>query len=341
MREQPTHRRIWERPRYGARVSAASASSRSNLVTFGYVLVFASAALAAFNVVFARLIIDTGVEPLQLSATRIYGGGLILLVFLVPVLGRIRRSHLLPIAAFGVIGLVLGQGTAFIAFKDSDVALVLVIIFTAPVFVTLYERIHLGAKLPPYAYAAILVAIFGVALAVAGGGISAITVRGFIFAVVSMLAYGVSVVLAARLPTELPPLARTAASMVAAAAAFCVIVPPWTLPFDLLGSTASFSGGLGFSLPLWVAIAFAILIGSVGVFVTWVAGTSLVGAGASSVVGMAEPVLAAAVAWALLGQNLAPVQVLGIAITVGAIVAVELARIRTRRIDAPDAPVEL
>jgi drug/metabolite transporter (DMT)-like permease len=225
-------------------VSAASASSRSNLVTFGYVLVFASAALAAFNVVFARLIIDTGFEPLQLSATRIYGGGLILLVFLVPVLGRIRRSHLLPIAAFGVIGLVLGQGTAFIAFKDSDVAIVLVIIFTAPVFVTLYERIHLGARLPTYAYAAIVVAIVGVALAVAGGGVGGMTLRGLIFAIVSMVAYGVSVILAARLPTELPPLARTAASMVAAAVAFCVIIPPWTLPFDLLGATANFTGGL-------------------------------------------------------------------------------------------------
>jgi len=236
---------------------------------------------------------------------------------------------------------VLGQGTAFIAFQDSDVAIVLVIVFTAPVFVTLYERIHLGARLPAYAYAAIIVAIVGVALAVAGGGVSGMTLRGLVFAVISMVAYGVSVILAARLPTELPPLARTAASMVAAAAAFCVIVPPWTLPFGLLGETASFTGGLGFSMPLWVAVAFAILIGSVGVFVTWVAGTSLVGAGASSVVGMAEPVLAAAVAWALLGQDLQWVQVVGIGVTVAAILVVELARIRTRRIDAPDAPVEL
>jgi drug/metabolite transporter (DMT)-like permease len=320
---------------------AATPSSHARVAVIGYVLVFASAAFAAFNVVFARLIIDTGVEPLQLSATRIYGAGILLLVFLVPVVRRIRRAHLLPIAAFAVIGLVLGQGTAFIAFQDSDVAIVLVIVFTAPLFVTVYERVHLGAVLPLHAYGAIVVAIIGVAFAVAGGGIGGITLRGLVFAVISMVAYGVSVILAARLPGELPPLARTAASMVAAAAAFCVIVPPWTLPFDLLGTTASFSGGLGFSMPLWVAVAFAILIGSVGVFVTWVAGTSLVGAGASSVVGMAEPVLAAAVAWALLGQDLAALQVVGIAVTVGAILVVELARIRNRPVDVPDAPVEL
>ena len=309
--------------------------------TLGYALVFASAALASFNVVFARLIIDTGVGPLQLSATRIYGGAILLLVFLLPVLGRIRRAHLLPIALFGVIGLVAGQGTAFIAFRDSDVAIVLVIIFTAPLFVTLYERIHLGARLPAYAYGAVVVAVLGVALAVAGGGVGSITLHGFVFAGISMVAYGVSVILAARLPTALPPLARTAASMVAAAIAFCVIVPPWTLPFDLLGASATFTGSLGFSLPLWVAIALAIVFGSVGVFVTWVAGTSIVGAGASSVVGMTEPVLAAAVAWALLGQYLAALQILGIAISVAAILVVEVARLRLRAVDAPDAPVEL
>jgi drug/metabolite transporter (DMT)-like permease len=319
----------------------AVATDRVPLAWLGYLLVAASAAFAAFNVIFGRLLIDTGVAPLEVSATRIYGAGLILLVFLVPVLGRIRRAHLLPIAVFGLVGLVVGQGTAFLAFADSDVAIVLVIIFTAPLFVTLYERVRLGAALPRHAYVAIVVAVGGVGLAVAGGGVGGITARGFAFAFLSMIAYGVSVVLASRLPGDLPPLARTAASMVVAGIAFCVIVPPWTLPFDLLDATATFPGRLGFALPLWVAVAFSIVVGSVAVFVTWIAGTRIIGAGASSVVGMAEPVLAGVVAWALLAQDLAPLQALGILVTVGAIAVVELARIRTRRIDAPDAPVEL
>jgi len=319
----------------------AAAPARVPLAWIGYSLVAASAGFPAFNVIFGRLLIDTGVRPLEVSATRIYGAALNLLVFLVPVLGRLRRGHIAPIVAFALVGLVVGQGTAFIAFSDSDVAIVLVIIFTAPLFVTLCERIRLRAVLPRHAYAAVVVAVAGVALAVAGGGVGGITPRGFAFAVASMIAYGVSVVLASRLPGDLPPLARTAASMVAAAVAFCAIVPPWTLPFDLLDATATFPGRLGFGLPLWVAVAFTVLVGSVGVFVAWIAGTRIIGAGASSVVGMTEPVLAAAVAWALLAQDLAPLQVVGILVTKGAIAVVELARIRTRGIDAPDAPVEL
>lgn len=307
-------------------------TTRSNLALLGYVLVFLSALFAAFNVVTASMIIDAGVPPLDLSATRIYGAGILLLVFAVPGLRAFRRRWIVPFALFGVVGLVVGQGTAFIAFSHADVALVLVIIFSAPLVVVVYQRIRLGERLPRYAYVAVAVAVAGVALAVAGGvGVGGISAVGIVFAVLSMVAYAVSVIQAAHLPRDVAPLARTGIAMLFAAIAWLPIVPPWTLPLDRLGETTSFVGRFGFSLPLWAAIVFMILIGSVGVFVTWIGGTSIVGAGASSVVGMAEPVLGAIVAWALLAQSLEPLQALGIVVTVLAIVVVEHARIRAGR----------
>ena len=104
--------------------------------------------------------------------------------------------------------------------------------------------------------------------------------------------------------------------MVVAAVIWAFIVPPWTLPFDKLGETTTFAGRFGFSLPVWVAVLFVIVVGSIGVYATWVGGTALVGAGASSMVGMAEPVLGALFAWGLLGQHLAATQSIGIAIAV-------------------------
>jgi drug/metabolite transporter (DMT)-like permease len=209
---------------------------------------------------------------------------------------------------------------------------VLVIIFTAPLVVAVYERIHLKEQLPLYAWLAILVSVGGVTLAILGeGGIPAISLVGFIFAFAAMIAYAVSVILAARLPTAFPPLARTGACMVVAAVIWAFVIPPWTLPFDKLGDTTTFDGRFGFSLPVWVAVLFVILIGSVGVYVTWVGGTSLVGAGASSMVGMVEPVAGALLAYGLLGQALAPTQALGVAIAVAGIVVVERARVRSAR----------
>lgn len=295
-------------------------------------MVLASGLFAAANGVFASLVIHGGVAPTALAATRIYGATAILIWLFLPHVRKLRRAHLLPLALFGVVGLVLGQGSYFQAISHADVALVLVIIFTAPLVVAVYERIHLKAYLPPYAWGAIVVAVGGVALAIVGeGGMPAISLTGFIFALIAMAAYALSVILAARLPTEYPPLARTGACMVFATIIWLFVVPPWTLPFDKLGDTTTFDGRFGFSLPLWVAVLFVVVIGSVGVYVTWVGGTALVGAGASSMVGMIEPVAGAVLAWGLLGQQLAPTQAIGVAIAVAGIVVVERARVRSSR----------
>ena len=128
--------------------------------------------------------------------------------------------------------------------------------------------------------------------------------------------------------------------MVVAAVIWAFIVPPWTLPFDKLGETTTFAGRFGFSLPVWVAVLFVILVGSVGVYATWVGGTALVGAGASSMVGMAEPVLGALFAWGLLGQHLAATQSIGIAIAVAGIIVVERARVRSARATEFDSLAE-
>jgi len=318
---------------------SAPTSTRSNLAVVGYAMVGASALFAAANGVFASLVIDAGVDASSLAATRIYGAAAILVFLFLPYAGRLRRGHIIPLALFGVVGLVLGQGAYFQAISNADVALVLVIIFTAPLVVAVYERIHLKEQLPRYAWAAIVVSVGGVALAIGGeGGVPAISLLGFIFALVAMIAYAVSVILAARLPTEFPPLARTGACMAVAAVIWLFIVPPWTLPFDMLGDTTTFDGRFGFSLPVWVAVLFVVLVGSVGVYVMWVGGTSLVGAGASSMVGMAEPVVGGLMAWALLGQHLAPTQAIGVAVAVAGIVVVERARVRAARaVDDPYA----
>ena len=306
-------------------------------------MVALSATFAAGNGVFARLVIDAGVAPADLAATRIYGAAPILILAFLPHARKLRRADLIPIALFGAFGLVLGPGTHFQAIAQLNIALVLVIIFTAPLVVAAYQRIRHGETLPRYAYAAMGVAVLGVAFAIlgSGDGIGVLSLGGLAFALLAMISYAVSVILAVRLPTALPPLARTGACMTVAALIWFVFVPPWTLPFELLGDTTKFDGHFGFSVPVWSAVLFVVLIGSVGVYVCWVGGTSRIGAGASSVVGMTEPVLGGLIAWALLGQTLAPMQSLGIAITVAGIVVVEHARIRSADHGIRDVPVDL
>ena len=308
----------------------------------GYALVAISAAFAAGNGVAGRLVIDVGVSPRELSAVRIYGAALILLVAVLPHLRAIGRADLVQLIPFAIVGFVAGQGLYFQAISRVDIAIVLVIVFTAPLLVAMYQRIVHDESLPRYAYVAMGVAVIGLALAILGAGdIGDLSALGLGLAVLTMVAYSASVIMAAGLRTTLPPLARTGAGLIIAALAWLVIVPPWTLPFDLLDETTTFDGRVGFSLPVWTAVAFMVVVGTVGVYGTWVAGTSRIGAGAASVVGMAEPMLGAMFAWALLGQSLSALQSLGIATTVGGIVVVEHARVRSPRDGIHDVPVDL
>ena len=308
----------------------------------GYVLVALSAAFAAGNGVAGRLVIDAGVTPRELSAVRIYGAALILFVVVAPHLSRLTRGDMLHLVPFAVVGFVAGQGLYFQAISRVDIAVVLVIVFTAPLVVALYQRLVHDESLPRYAYGAMGVAVLGLALAVLGSGeVGSLSVLGIGLAGLTMISYSVTVLIAARPSTDLPPLVRTGTGLGLAAFVWFAMVPPWTLPFDLLDETTSFDGRVGFSLPVWTAVAFVVVIGTVAVYGTWVAGTSLIGAGAASVVGMTEPMLGAIFAWVLLAQSLTAIQSIGIATTAGGIIVVEQARVRRLRDDVSDVPVDL
>ena len=293
----------------------------------GYALVAVSAACAAANGVVARLVIDAGVTARELAAMRIYGAALVLLVAVLPHVRALRGGDVLQLVAFAFVALVLGQGLYFQAISRLDVALVLTIVFTAPLVVAIYQRVLRHESLPRYAYGAMVVAVAGLAVAILGaGGIGSVSAVGLVLAVLTMFAYVATVIMAARLQTAMPPLARTGAALLVAALVWAVIVPPWQLHYELLGETTSFDGVFGFSLPLWAGVLFMVIVGSAVVYTCLFTGTRRIGPGASSMVGMTEPVLGAVFAWLLLAQSLSPAQSLGIAAAIGGIIVVERAR---------------
>lgn len=310
---------------------------------WGYALVVLSAFAAASTSIAAALTFDAGLTPAEAGAVRVYGGTLTLGLVALLSLRLLRRSDLPVIAGFGVIALMLGPGAAFQAISLMDVAVVMVIVFTAPIIVAAYERIRFAVRLPAYAYAAMVIAIAGVALMVlgGGGGIGEISLLGVAFSLVATCTYVLGVIMAGRLPAHLPPMARTGFAMLFAAVAWAIVAPPWSLPFDRFDDAAAFEGRLEVAVPVWAALLVVGIVGSIGVYVAWVTGTVRVGPGAASMVGSVEPVIAGALAWLVLAQRLAPLQLLGMVVALGAIVVVERARLTRRASPVPDAPVDL
>ena len=303
---------------------------------FGAFLCILASAMFASTGVFAKLAMDGGFDPATVAAVRTYGGALILLPFVIRARRGYTRAMLVPVLLYALIGVFGSQGLYFQTINLMDVALALVISYLAPLPVALYQRVRAGEALPLYAYGAMVVAFVGIALAVIGGhGVGRVTAAGLVFAFATMITFAIMLILGPRQPQGVGSFARAGAPLAVAAVAWFIVRPAWDVPWDLLGHSVE---AAGVAVPLWFAIAWTIVVGAVLSFAIVLAGAARVGAGAASMFGMAEPVVGALLAWALLGQDLSPVQGLGILITVGAVGVVEHARARRiGTVEFPDA----
>ncbi len=296
----------------------------------GYLLIIGGSVLFACTGVISKAAIDGGIAPLELAAFRSYGAGLLLLPFLLLAVRRLRRRDLLPIALFALIGIVLAQGLYYEAISRMDIAVALVIVYTGPLLVAAYQRAFQAERLPLIAYLAMVLAVGGIAIAVLGGagGIGAISLIGIAFAVLTAVSFAGQSILGARQPIVLPPLARTGAGMLAAALIWLPVVPVWHLPFSVLDDTTELAGRIDISIPVGAAVLFAIVLGSVIPYALVINGITRIGAGAGSMAGMAEPIVAPLLAWFVLGQLLSPLQVVGIATTIACVAVVERQRFK-------------
>jgi len=307
--------------------------------TAGAIIVVVACTLFASTGIVARIAIDGGLDPTQVAAVRTYGGALLLLPFVLRAWRAFSRSMIAPIAAYALIGVFASQGLYFEAISRMDVALALVISYIAPLPVALYQRLRLGERLPVWAYVAMVVAVGGLALAVLGGdGVGDLTALGLVLAFLCMATFAVMLILGPRQPAGIGPLARAGAPLLLAGVAWFAICPVWTVPWGEMGATVPLGGALDLAVPLWMTIAWVVLIGSALAFVIILAGTARVGAGTASMLGMTEPIVGALLAWVVLGQGLTALQILGILVTVLAVGLVERARARTiRAVELPDA----
>ena len=276
----------------------------------GYVLVILGSALFACTGVLSKAAIDGGVAPLELAAFRSYGAGLILLPFLLLSVRRLSRRDLVPILLFALIGIVLAQGLYYQAISRMDIAVALVIVYTGPLLVAAYQRIFHTERLPVVAYIAMFFAV------------------GVAFAALTALSFAGQAILGARQPVVLPPLARTGAGMLAAGLIWLPVVPIWQLPFDVLPESTQLTGRIDVAIPVGAAVLFTIVLGSVIPYALVITGITRIGAGAGSMAGMTEPIVAPLLAWFVLGQLLAPVQALGIVLTIACVAVVERQRFK-------------
>jgi drug/metabolite transporter (DMT)-like permease len=130
-------------------------------------------------------------------------------------------------------------------------------------------------------------------------------------------------VLGERADIGVPPIALAAAGCLIGCLVLGVAALTGLVPFEAEFIDVDFFGG---TAPWWVPV---LMVGAISTAFAYVAGIQairLLGTRLSSFLGLSEVVFAAIVAWALLGEAIGPVQLIGGILILGGIVLVRLER---------------
>ncbi len=229
-----------------------------------------------------------------------------------------------PVIALGVL-LAIHWSLYFAAIKQTSVASAVLITYAAPIFMALLAPLVLREHVPRISIVALAVSMVGItAISLAGGsGDEAVRLPGVVLAVFAAITYALMIVGLKRFGSEVHP---TTVIVWQEGVAALVLSP--ALLFSDLGSLSG--GDIGYLLLLGI-----VLTGLTGVL--YVAGLRWVPATTAGILAYMEPVSAALLAAAILGEALTPAVVVGGLAIVAAGVAVALKTGETA--GPPDEPV--
>jgi drug/metabolite transporter (DMT)-like permease len=106
-----------------------------------------------------------------------------------------------------------------------------------------------------------------------------------------------------------------------------VLQPWWTFPWADLARDVGVPGPLpDVAVPAWLLVGWVVVLGTVVPYVLILLALRSLGSARTGLLGMAEPVLAGAVAWGVLGEALSAVQLAGAAVVLTGILLAETAR---------------
>jgi len=259
------------------------------------------------------------IDPLILSQTRTTFSLLVLFPLLAFRQGwqRIRLSarDLLYCFLLGTLGVAVSNYFYYVAIQRINVAVAIIVQYTAPVWVLIYVVLRGQQKLTAQKIAAVAFALVGIALV-----INILGVRGAAF---HLDLYGIAAALVASFSFAFYNVAghsilarydrwRVLLWTLASAALFWLIVnPPWKV------LQARYTGSQ------WLFLFVFSMISVLGAFSMYFLGLQYLEPSRAIIASCLEPVFSIILAALLLGEGLRPIQALGIVFVLGAIVIVQ------------------
>lgn len=251
-------------------------------------------------------------------------------VLLVPAVAVLRpqalrfcRADLWLLLGYGLLGVAGVQLLFFVAVARIPVGVAMVLVNLAPALVALWVRVVRRTRLPGLVWLGIGLAVAGLALVAEiwqGARLDLFGVPAGLGAAICSAGY---FLLGEHGASRHAPLGLAAAGLAIGAVVVVAVSSPWTLPSGLLTAPALL-GGL--RIPVWLVLLVLAVVGTVLPYLAGLWALRDLPSALASVLAMVEPLVAAALAWLLLGQALGLTQLAGAAILLLGAVLVQLVR---------------
>ena len=229
---------------------------------------------------------------------------------------RAERREIPTLIFYGVFGYAMVQLGYFIGIsRGVPLSLVLIIEFTAPIWIVLWIKFVRKSVVSKDMWIAIALSLLGLILVAKAW-------QGFVFDLIGTLgALGAALALAVYfLMSQSQGVKRSAQAMIVwgfgvSGLFWSLVLPIWNFPTAIFTTDINLQGRFSeYSAPGWLLIAYIVVFGTMVPYLFVVGGIRRLSVATSSVIGMLEPVIAGVFAWIWLSQSWSAIQLLGGAI---------------------------
>jgi drug/metabolite transporter (DMT)-like permease len=303
---------------------------RERRPAIGYAMVISAALLFALNGTVSKVVLQSGISPLELTQVRATGAFLAFALVLALTRReslRLTRRELPYLVVFGIAGVALVQWLYFVSISRLPIGIALLIEYIAPILIALWAWAVFKETIRRRIWVALALAIVGLSIVVEAWSGITLDGLGVAASLAAAVAYAVYVLMAERAVRWRDPASLTAFGFLFAGLFWAVVQPLWQFPTYRLDDSVSLLGHLErFSLPVWILLLYIVVAGTMITFLLVAAALRHISATRVGIVAMLEPVAASAVAFLWLGESFGTAQLIGGGIVLTAILLAQTAR---------------
>lgn len=277
------------------------------------VFVTGAAILWGILVIFIKNLSVAGLASMEIVTLRVYGAALVLVVGLLLYNKKLLRIQLKDAWCFvgtGVVSIVFFSYCYFKNVTVSSVAVSSILMYTSPIWVTLFARVVFREKIGKRKLIALVLAFAGCILVsgITGGGVGCVSMEGLLLGLGSGIGYGLySIFGRIALKKGYHPMTVSAYTFLFA----CVGVLPFIKPVEIWNK-------MNVEPEVWGWALCMVLFSTCMSFTLYTIGLKYMEAGRAAVLATLEPIVTTLVGVVVYKEMLSLIMVLGITLVLGA-----------------------